>query len=373
MRPAWLEIDLAAIDHNLSLIRDLVGPGVGVVGVVKSNAYGHGAVEVARRLASHGVTALAVALVQEGVALREAGIEGPLLVMGATDVDEAPLFVEHTITPAVSRVEFAQALSQAAGDLGTTASCHVKLDTGMGRQGVRAEQAGEFGAALRALPHLSVDGVFSHFAASPSDREFTITQIEAFTRAVALLEAGLGTRIPLRHLANSGGVLRHPEAHLDAVRPGALLYGIAAHTGGEHHPATRQAMSLKARIVATKDMRAGESVGYSRSYVVLHDTRTAILPLGYADGYPRALSNNADVLLRGRRCPVVGRVSMDCVVIDVGGLEGVAAGEEVVLLGCQGEAMITTGELAERCGTCVEEIVARMGTRLPRVFVDNAD
>lgn len=372
MRPAWLEINLGAVAHNYREIKRRIGPEAGVIAVVKSNAYGHGAIPVAREVLASGAQVLAVALVQEAVELRQADITAPILVLGATDPEEAPACVEHGVCATLAGVEFAQALSASASRLAVPGLCHIKIDSGMGRQGVRAEQAAAFGEAIRSLPNLDVQGVFSHFASSPSDREFTERQTRTFLAAVAALEEGLGREIPLRHLANSGAIVRHPNSWLDAVRPGALLYGIAATDAGERLPSTRQAMTLKARIVSLKPIHKGESVGYGRTFRASKDTRAAVLPLGYVDGYPRALTNNADVLVRGQRCPILGRVSMDCTVLDVGSVGDIGVGEEVVLLGSQGDETITTGELARRCDTCVEEIVSRMSARLPRVFIEDS-
>ena len=368
VRSAWLEIDLDAIAHNLRETRKLVGPKVGIIAIAKCNAYGHGAVAVVRRCVAEGAEMIAVALLQEAVELREAGIEAPLLVLGAADPEEAPGFVKYGVTPTVTSVEFARALSCAAEAVGRTAPAHVKIDSGMGRQGLRPEDLAGFGEVLRALPGVQVDGVFSHFACAPGDCEYTAVQARTFASAARDLESAVGRPIGLRHVCNTGGILQHSEAHLDAVRPGALLYGIGTREVGDGHPDARPAMSLKARIVFTKCVRRGDSVGYNRTFVAERDTCAAILPLGYGDGYPRTLSNNAEVLVHGTRCPVVGLVSMDCTVVDVSAVPRVQIGDEAVLLGAQGEDLISAGELAQRAGTVVQEIVARMSVRLPRVY-----
>lgn len=368
MRPAWLEIDLDALAHNFREIQQLVGPAVKTMVVAKCNAYGHGAVPVVRRALAEGAQLVAVALLQEAVELRAAGIAAPVLVLGATDPSEAREFVAHDVCATVADLEFARALSAAAVAQGRPGRCHIKIDSGMGRQGVRADGAGAFGAEVRSLPGLEVEGIFSHFASAGADKEYTEHQRQAFDAARTELEAALGRKVPLHHLANSAGILHHPESWLDAVRPGAVLYGIFNGGGEEYHPGTRPVMALKARIVFLKDIACGESVGYSRTFVAQEPTRVALLPLGYGDGYPRVLSNHADVLVHGRRCPVLGRVSMDCIVVDVGAVPQVQIGDEAVLLGRQGEEEITAGELAERAGTIVQEIVSRMSTRLPRVF-----
>lgn len=369
LRPAWLEIDLDAISHNLTAIKTLVGSAVNVIAVVKCNAYGHGAVEVSRRAVSSGACMLAVATVEEGIELREAGITAPVLVLGAADPAQAELFPRHDLAASLFRADFARELEAAAARQGRVAQVHLKIDTGMGRQGARPDEVADLCAELTALPALQVAGIFSHFASAYHDPEFTGLQVSRFNEAVATADAALGFRIPLRHLASTAGVLHHPEAWADAVRPGALMYGICSANGAPLAASTHQALSLKARIVAVKDLCEGGSVGYDRTFVAPHCTRIAILPLGYGDGYPRALSNNAEVLVGGKRCPVVGRISMDATIVELGPGSGAKVGDEAVLLGTQDDEFVSTGELARRADTIVQEIVARMGARLPRVFV----
>jgi alanine racemase len=373
LRPAWLEIDLDALAHNFREIQSIVGPAVKIIAVAKCNAYGHGAIPVVRRVLAEGASLVAVALLQEAMELREVGVTAPLLVLGASDPSEAPEFVAHDVCATVTDPEFARALSAAAVAQGRPGRCHIKIDSGMGRQGVRADAITAFAAELRSLPGLQIEGLFSHFASAGADPDYTELQRQTFVTAAKQLEAVLGKKVPLHHLANSAGILHHPDSWLDAVRPGALLYGIANASGDEHHPSVRPVMALKAKIAFLKDIGSGESVGYSRTFIAPRATRVAILPLGYGDGYPRALSNNADVLVHGRRCPVVGRVCMDCIVVDVGAVPEAQLGDEVVLLGRQGNEKITAGELAQRAGTIVQEIVSRMSTRLPRVFLGGAE
>ena len=366
LRPAWIELDLEAIRHNTRQIRSIVGSGSKLMAVVKANAYGHGAVPVARACLEAGAHMLAVALVQEGVELRQAGLTAPILVVGTTDHHEAEAICEFGLTPSVSTWDLAAALSATAVKQGLLADCHIKIDSGMGRQGVRHDECEVFGQRLCDLPALRVAGAFSHFASCPADVAFTDQQVAAFLSGLASLERGLQGQIPLRHLAASAGILCRPDAHLDGVRPGAILYGVADSGYEDHLPRFRPAMALKARIVSTKRLHVAESVGYGRTFRAPRETTTALLSLGYADGIPRALSNNADVLIRGQRCPLIGRVSMDCIVVDIGDVLGAQVGDEAVLLGAQGPERITAEELAQRAGTCVQEIVSRMGARLPR-------
>jgi alanine racemase len=373
VRPAWLEIDLDALEHNLRLVQQIVGPDVKVFVVAKCNAYGHGAVPVVRRALSAGASTAAVALLQEAVELREAGISAPILVLGATDPCEAPDYVAHDVCATVTSMEFARALSEAAVAQGRPGRCHIKIDSGMGRQGVRAAEVRAFAEEVRELAGLRVEGAFSHFACAGGDCGYTEGQRTAFLSAAAELEAALGRKVPLHHLANSAGVLRHPDSWLDAVRPGAVIYGLAGPGGDEYHPQARPVMALKTKVAFLKDIPKGASVGYSRTFVAEGDTRIAVLPLGYGDGYPRSLSNNAEVLIGGRRCPVAGRVSMDCITVDVSAVPQVRIGDEAVLIGRQGPEEITTGELAVRAGTIVQEIASRMSSRLPRVFQGHPD
>ena len=369
LRPAWMEVDLDAIASNCELVRRHVGADKAIIAVVKANAYGHGAAPVARRLVDCGAELLAVALLQEAVELRDAGIDSPILVLGAPDCSEAEGFVEYGVQSPITNAEFARALSEAGTKVGCDAvPCQVKIDSGMGRQGVRADEAAELGRLIRGLGNLDVRGVFSHFACAGSDHEFTCCQTDTSVGAMQAFTEALGKPVPLRHLANSGGVSRCPESWLEGVRPGAILYGITPPDSSEGLPGTRQAMTLKARIVCLKRLLPGETVGYGRTYTAQDSARVAILPIGYADGYPRSLSNNADVLVGGKRCPVVGRVSMDAIVVDVTAVPEARMGDESVLIGAQGEEFISVDELARRADTIVQEIVARMSARLPRVY-----
>jgi alanine racemase len=368
LRPAWLEIDLSAIRHNLSVVRRHVGADVAIIAIVKCNAYGHGAPAVAQAALEGGATTLAVAIVEEGLELRDAGLTAPVLVLGATTPDEAATCVARDLTPAVTYPEFALALAEAARQAGRRASCQVKIDSGMGRQGVRTEHVRALGEILRGLPELEVTGVFSHFASASANPTFSGEQLRAFLAAVPVLEAALGHAIPLRHTCASSGIILYPDAWLTGVRPGVLMYGVFCENDNEELEGTRPALSWKARISHIKELDAGDTVGYSRACTLTRPTRAAILGLGYGDGYPRTLSGNADVLMGGRRCPVLGRVSMDCTVVDVTDVPGAEVGQEAVLIGMQGDQEITAGEIATRAGTVVQEIVARLGARLPRVY-----
>lgn len=367
MRPAWLEINLSAIADNVSNLKSVLGPQREIIAVVKADAYGHGVIPVSRVALNSGAKMLAVAMVEEALALHNAGLEAEVLILSATPREVAATVVEYGFHVPLTDVASAEVLSQAAQAQGQPANVHIKVDTGMHRLGVVADEIADYCAAIKSLPGLAIRGIFTHFASSPSDPQFTLEQLELFKKAAAEADAALGYPIPLKHCANSGAIVRYPESWVDAVRPGALIYGIPRNPGGVYMPTMRLAMSLRDKISCVKPIKAGARVGYDRTWTAPADTQIALLPVGYADGYDRLLSNNANALLRGRRVPVVGAISMDCTAIDVGP-GGAEVGEEVVLLGHQGDESITVAEIADRCDTVVQEVVSRFSKRLPRIY-----
>ncbi|MGD9495952.1 MAG: alanine racemase [Armatimonadota bacterium] len=371
MRAAYLEIALDAIRHNVRAIKQMVPPHTQIAAIAKANAYGHGAVEVCRACVQAGAAMLCVAIADEGVELREAGIEAPILVLGPPDPEEAELYLTHDLISTLSDPAHATMLARAARRLGGTARAHIKLDSGMGRHGARAGAARELAALLPQTPQVRVEGIFSHLAdACNRDLSWSWHQLDRFRTMLAELGACVREPLPTIHLANSAAIVRMPETHYDAVRPGAILYGLNPGFAPELMPASlRPALSLRCRIATVKSVEAGEPVGYNCAWRAPRASRIAVLPLGYADGYPRLLSNNAEVLVGGRRCPLVGLVSMDAITIDVTDVPGARIGEEAVLIGAQGQERITVEELAARADTIVEEIVARLSRRLPRVYL----
>lgn len=368
MRPAWLEINLSAIADNISNLKAVLGPQREIIAVVKADAYGHGAIPVSRVAVDSGAKMVGVAMVEEALQLHEAGIDAEVLILSAIPREAAPTIVEYGFHVPLTDQAGARALAEAAQAQQRCANVHIKIDTGMHRLGVAAEEIADYCHSIRALPGLVIRGIFTHFASSPSDPQFTLEQLRLFKEAVAEAEAALGYHIPLKHVANSGAIVRYPESWLDAVRPGALIYGIPRNPGGVYMPTMRQALTLKATISCVKPIKAGAGVGYGLTWTAPQDTQIALLPVGYADGYDRLLSNNADVLLRGQRVPVIGAISMDTTIIDVGAIAEAEAGEEVVLIGQQGVESITVAEIAERCGTVVQEVASRLSRRLPRVY-----
>ncbi len=368
MRPAWIEIDLTAIADNVHRVLSVLGHQRKLLAVVKDDAYGHGAAVIAQVAHSCGAHMLAVAFVEEAVELQPACPEAEILILTPVPADAIETAVSCGFHVSLADRAGPGLLSAAAVRQGRAAKVHIKVDTGMHRLGVPAAQVGEYCSRLKLLPGLEIRGIFTHFASSSDDPQFTTEQFECFQQACRDADAALGYSIPLKHCANSGATVRYPEMWMDAVRPGALLYGIPRNRGGVYMPTMQQALTVKAKIASLKEVPVGETVGYGRTWRAARDSHIALLPIGYGDGYDRLLSNNADVLLRGRRVPVVGAVAMDSTTIDVTGVGDVRVGEEVVLIGDQGGESVTVAELAERCQTIVHEVAVRLDRRLPRVY-----
>ena len=368
---AWAEVDLGAIVHNFQVVRQRVGPECHTICAVKANAYGHGAAEVSRALVAAGADALAVACVAEAVQLRDAGLAAPIAVLSAALPDDAQAMAEHDLEPVLCTLEFAQALDAAAGRLGRRASVHVKVDTGMGRIGVAPEQAVDFIQRVAALPHVVVKGVCTHFAvAGDADRTFTHDQIARFSGALDALGRS-GIDIPLRHAANSAGIIDMPDAHFNAVRPGIMLYGCYGSPHVSRAAGLREALTLKSWVTFVKDVPADTSLSYGRTFVTKRPSRIATLPIGYDDGYDRRLSNRGHALVRGQRVPIVGRVCMDQCLIDVTAVGGASVGDEAVLYGRQGRECIGIEATATAIGTIPHVLMCNLGRRIPRVYVRN--
>jgi alanine racemase len=376
-RPTIAEIDLSAIRDNLRAIRSLIGPAVEIIATVKADAYGHGAVPVARTLAAEGVKQFGVALVEEGAALREAGIAGEILVLGALLPEDAPEVVKHGLEAAVSDLDFARRLDEVSRRRGRPTGVHVKLDTGLGRLGFPPERGLDAFRELAGLQGLRLVGAMTHFSSADEageGAEFTRGQLAAFLK-IRKAVAAAGIQVPLWHAAGSAAILLHPDSHLDAVRPGIALYGgvpaaqVPPLAQAGKPMKLRQAMTLKTRIVLVRDFPPGATLGYGRTFRTARPSRIAALPIGYADGFSRANSNRGQALVRGRRVPIVGRVSMDIVLVDVTDVPGAAAGDEVVLYGRQGEAEISIVEAAATIGTISYELMTALAARVPRVYL----
>lgn len=366
-RPTSALIDLDALEHNF---REVVrcAEGQQVLAVVKARAYGHGAVEVSRRLQTLGADMFGVALVEEGRELRDAGILAPILVMGATFPEQAEAIVSLKLTPAIFSLAVAQALSEAAYKRRTTIDVHVKIDTGMGRIGIAPEDAPGFIAALRKLGSLSVQGLMTHFAdADLRDKQFASRQMDRFEALLDVLEEKK-INVPVRHAANSAAVLDFHRAFFTMVRPGLMLYGYNPLEEGAIGADLRRVLSLVTRIAFLKKVPAGVPVSYGRTFTTKRESIIATLPVGYADGYSRGLSNKGATLVRGIRVPVVGRVCMDMCMIDVTDVPGAGEGDEVVLIGSQGSERITADDIAAMTGTIAYEVLCGISSRVPRIY-----
>lgn len=375
-RPAWIEIDVAALHNNVQQVRRRIGPRCLLMAVVKANGYGHGAVGVAQALLCAGVDCLAVATLAEGIELREAGIRAPILVLGYTPAWLAPATIQYKITATVFDLESALALDQAAAAAGSSALVHLKVNTGMNRLGVTSDAAPSLLAALRQLSHLQVEGIFTHFAtADLADKSFAVEQFTRFERLLHHLQA-VGLRPPLAHAANSAALLTLPATHLDMVRCGIALYGLHPDVDDTRLPPQFQpALAWKAQVAHVVDLQPGESVSYGREFVAVEPMSVAVVPVGYADGFPRRPHHWGNVLIRGCPAPILGRVCMDQTIVDVTAIARqcgpVRQGDEVVLIGRQGDCELDVDEVGRRLGTINYDVVSRILSRVPRIYVND--
>jgi len=366
-RPTTATVDLGALAHNVAAIRARVGQRR-IMALVKANAYGHGLVPVSKALIEQGVDELAVAFLEEGITLRRAGINHPILVLGGIIGNQISHFIEHDLAITASSPYKLRQIDEVASVTGRRAKVHLKIDTGMERIGVHWDHADLLFEAALAAKSCEIAGVFTHFASSDSsDPTWTETQLSRFSDALEKWKKR-GFVLPRVHAANSGAVLQHESALFDTVRVGALLYGFYGSPNVARTVLVKPVLSLTTHVVYFKVVRAGSPVSYDGRWVAPRDTRVVTLPVGYGDGYMRALSNKAEVLIHGRRCPVVGSITMDAMMVDVG-TGSAFNGDEVVLIGGQGNERITVEELAERAGTIPYEILTSISTRVPRRYV----
>jgi len=371
--PTWVEINLDAIVNNVKNIKKLIGEKKELTAVVKGNAYGHDILEVSSVVLNNGATLLAVARLEEGIFLRKAGITVPILILGLTLKQQAELLVSYNITPTVCEYEMIEKLSESAFKEGKIVKVHLKVDTGMGRIGIFPNHVLNFIKKLKVLKNVQIEGIFTHFSvADENDKTYTEKQFRKFMEVLTVLEKE-GIRIPAKHVGNSATLLDLPHMWLDLVRPGISVYGLYPSREVQKTVKLIPAHSFKTRIVFLKELSTGESIGYGRTYTTKKKrTVVASLPVGYADGYNRLLSNQGEVLVRGRRFPVIGRVCMDQTMIDVSNLPQVEIGGEVVLWGRQGQEEITVEEIADKIGTINYEIVHMPDKkRVPKLFIKN--
>lgn len=373
LRPTRVEVDLPQLAANYRAIGAYVGAGVRVMPILKANAYGHGLAAVGRLLEGLGVPMLGVAYLEEGMRLRQEGVRAPILVLGGIVGEQIPRFLEHDLVLTASSVDKLRAIEEHAAALGTRAKVHLKIDTGMERIGVHWYSAEALLEASLACRHVDVEGIFTHLAnADEAELSHARLQLERFAEVLSFYERrSLPT--PLRHAANSGAIVQLPESWLDMVRPGILFYGARPSPAVPALVPVRGAMRWVTRVVYFKVVGAGNPVSYGSTWAPAEATRVITLPVGYGDGYPRALSNRAFVVVRGQRRAVVGRVCMDQLMVELGPDGTAYNGDEVVLLGSQGEATITVEELAQWAGTIPHEVLVAINTRVPRVYLGTGE
>lgn len=365
---SWVEVDLDNFTANLREIKRLIGGGVDFMQTVKADAYGHGAIEISHAALREGARMLGVANADEGVQLRVSGIEAPIVILGPSTLPEIPDIIKYNLTPSVSDAGFAGALEKNLARASRTLSVHVEVDTGMGRGGTMHSEAMDLIRHIKTLPHVHLEGLFSHFAASERTTPYNDQQWRLFSELLSELGRS-GIDIPVKHMDNSGAILNYPALKLEMARPGIMTYGIYPSDETENKARLAPVMSFKTTIVLVKEFPAGYGIGYNSTYVTRDKTRVATIPVGYGDGYPFVLSNQGEALIRGRRAPVIGRVSMDMCTLDVTHIPDCAVGDEVVLLGRQQSEYISANEIAAKAQTISYEILCALGKRAPRVFL----
>ncbi len=366
-RPTWVEVDLEAVAYNVRQVKAIVGPQVAVQVVLKADAYGHGAITVARTALNNGASYCGVASVNEAVRLREGGVDAPILVLGYTPAWLAKEALLHDITLTLYDADLARAFSRAAADLHRTARVHIKVDTGMGRLGLLPDQVVPFVAEIRNLPYLDLEGIFTHFSVADAENlDYTRWQLSRFQGVLEQL-AGMGITFRYVHCANSAALLRLPEAHFNMVRLGLAMYGLQPSPHVALPAGFRPALSWKTTIAQVKTLPPGSYVSYGNTYCTQGEETIAVIPVGYADGFRRAPTRWQAVLVRGQRAPIVGRVCMDQTMINVSHIPNVRVGDEVVLIGRQGDDEITAEEVADWLGTINYEVVSEILARVPRV------
>lgn len=370
-RPTIATIDLGNLARNLSACREFIGEGCGIVAVVKADAYGHGAEACARRLQDEGVDWFAVAIPEEGVQLRQAGITVPILSLGAFWPGQEDDLISNAVTPVIADLQRAEWLDRVARERGCTVAVHVKVDTGMGRIGILPDESARFASALKEFKHIAVEGLMTHLAVADdlTQSEYTDSQCALFEESLDIFLAA-GHEIRFADVANSPGAVAHPRTRRNLVRLGGILYGLGGDVlpGGIPAPKLLPVMSLTTEISGVKEFPAGSSLGYGRTFETKRPSRIATIPIGYHDGLPRAASNVSSVIVKGTQVPIVGRVSMDWTIIDVTDVPEGKIGDRVTIIGTDGTAERKAEDLARETGTISYEITCGLSSRVPRSY-----
>lgn len=367
MRPTIAEVDLDALSYNYNQLKGIVGKDVAAAPVIKADAYGHGAVRVSARLEKEGADMFIVAFVEEGIELREAGIRTPILITGAFLPEDSGHIIRWNLTPIVFTTSQVDALDISAKRFDRRIKVHIKVDTGMGRLGLAPEDLAGFAGEIIGRKNIAIEGIMTHFAqADIEDDEFAIRQLSIFNGVLEELRRK-GFDPPVIHSANSAAVICLKKSHFNMVRPGLMLYGIFP-IDRKWDISLKPVMMLKSKVVQVKRIPEGSSVGYGKSFISRRESLIATIPIGYADGYSRRLSNSGNVIIRGKKAPVAGNVCMDMTMVDVTDHQRVCVGDEVILIGRQGDELIAAEDLARLTGTIPYEILSCIGKRVPRVY-----
>ncbi|MCL5807169.1 MAG: alanine racemase [Deltaproteobacteria bacterium] len=365
---SWVEVDLGNFAANWEEMKRLVGPTIQIMQVVKADAYGHGAIEISNVALKNGASCLGVANADEGVQLRVSEITAPIIILSPATDSEIDQIIKYNLIPSVSHLSFAREFQKRARKAGIRAPLHIEVDTGMGRGGTLLEEAFQAIREIASFPNLAIEGIFTHFSESEILSYYNDLQWSAFGELLEKLEND-GLRTPIRHIANSGAILNYPQYRLDMVRPGIMSYGIYPSPETRSKAALAPVMSFKTRVVLVKEFPEGYGIGYGRTYITRRPTRIATIPVGYGDGFGWLLGNQGEALLRGKRAPIVGRISMDMCTLDVSHIPECLIGDEVVLMGEQDGQKITADEIAAKLHTISYEILCALGKRAPRVFL----
>ena len=372
-RPTWAEINLDNLAFNLKSVKKFVGRNLKYMAVVKADGYGHNAVRCARRFESEGIDWLGVVLPEEGVELRDAGIKKPILCLGSFWFGQENLLLDNDLTPVIYQIDKADTLNQIAEKRDVIANIHIKIDTGMGRIGVRFDEIEGFAEKLKSFKNLNVEGLMTHFAAADnlSENDFTDLQIKRFKDCVSIFETK-GFRPIYKDLANSPGAIVHENSREDMVRLGGVLYGLGDDVlpTGVAKPELRAVMSIFSRIAHLKHVPKGETLGYSRTFRTQKDSLIATIPIGYEDGIPRSLSNKGKVIINGHFARIVGRISMDWTIIDVTDIPNVKLEDKVVMIGEENGLTISAEDIAQQSGTISYEITCGINRRVPKIYVE---
>lgn len=374
MRPVWAEIDLDAIAYNTKNIKKLIGDKE-LIAIVKADCYGHGAVDVVPTFLENGASRLAVAMLTEGIELRENNINAPIVILGYTPLYLGEELINYDIEQTVYDLDYAKELSEIALSLNKRAKIHIAIDTGMGRIGfLPCNETVKTIAEICTLKGLEIVGIFSHFSTSDEeDKSYTKEQLLKFTKVMENLKA-FGIQIPLKHLSNSGAIIDMPETYLNSVRPGIILYGYyPSNEVFKDNLSIKPALTLKAKIGHVKELDSDMYIGYGKTFKTNKKTIVATLPIGYGDGYPRALAENAKIIVNGKFAKILGRICMDQCMIDVTDIENVKTGDEVIILGEEGDLKFNADDIAGALGTINYEILCMLKSRIPRVYIKNKE